>query len=193
MSNENQKRFGLLDRSVEVEPIGVIYNVMSEDIETFLFNYFKDVRKIDGVAAIRISVVRDGTSRPEVKVYAMFHMNSVDVVSNLQNVPEPLRRKMDSGNYRVSDKLKNALYAVAKEFKIGTHTGERIVYSECNIFKILGLMFAVDNRAHSISIPEVVKLKKNKSILTVIKTNKFFSKDDDGTDKYSSIVNNLDN
>jgi len=193
MSNGEQKKIGLLDRSVEVEPIGVIYNVMSEDIENFLFNYFRDLRKIDGVAAIRAVATRDGSAKPEMKVYAMFHMNSADVDSELKNVPEQLRRKMDSGNYRVSDKLKNALYSVTKEFKIGSDVRERIVYSECNIFKVLGLMFAVDNRIHAISIPEVVKLKKNKSILTVIKTNKFFSKDDDANDKYSSIVNNIDN
>ena len=116
--NASQKGFGLLDRSVPIEAIGVIYNVLSDDIESFLFNYLKDIKKIDGVAAIRTRVIRDGSAKPELKVYAMFHMDSSDITSNLADVPKQLRRKMDGENYRVSEKLRNKKNSTLNESEL---------------------------------------------------------------------------
>jgi hypothetical protein len=99
---------------------------------------------------------------------------------------------MDEGSYRVSDKLKNALYPICKEFKVGVHP-DRLLYVKCDIFKALGLMFAADPKIHTISIPEVVKLKKKNAIITVIKTNKFIDKEDAGSyDKFHDIIDRIE-
>jgi len=191
--NQNQgKKFGLLDRNADIEPIGVVYNVTGAAIEEFVYNYLTRLKEIDGVAAVRAHVIRDGSQRPEVTLYVFLQSNSKDVASNMGNIPDHIKKKMDEGSYRASEKLKKAMYPLCKELKIGVHP-ERLLYVKCDVFKTLGIMFAADPKVHSITIPEVVKLKKKNSIITVVKTNKFIDKEDASSfDKFSQIIERME-
>ena len=188
MTNQIQNK--LFQTTVDIDPVAVVYNVQNEDIENFVFNYLSNARNIDGVAAVRVHVVRDGNKNPEVSLYLFLDMNSNDVFSNLKNVPEHLRSKMDVGGFRASEKLFNALKPIVKDFKLSADPKEKLVYTKLDIFKVLGLMLAAERGKHNIVISEVVKLKKKRSILTVIKSNKFIDKDDASFDKFASIIEN---
>lgn len=188
MTNQIQNK--LFQTTVDIDPVAVVYNVQNEDIENFVFNYLSNARNIDGVVAVRVHVVRDGNKNPEVSLYLFLDMNSNDVFSNLKNVPEHLRSKMDVGGFRASEKLFNALKPIVKDFKLSADPKEKLVYTKLDIFKVLGLMLAAERGKHNIVISEVVKLKKKRSILTVIKSNKFIDKDDASFDKFASIIEN---
>lgn len=188
MTNQIQNK--LFQTTVDIDPVAVVYNVQNEDIENFVFNYLSNARNIDGVAAVRVHVVRDGNKNPEVSLYLFLDMNSNDVFSSLKNVPEHLRSKMDVGGFRASEKLFNALKPIVKDFKLSADPKEKLVYIKLDIFKVLGLMLAAERGKHNIVISEVVKLKKKRSILTVIKSNKFIDKDDASFDKFASIIEN---
>ena len=188
MANQTQNK--LFETTVDIDPVAVVYNVQNDDIENFVYNYLTSARNIDGVAAVRVHVVRDGNKNPEVSLYLFMDMNSNDVFSNLKNVPEHLRSKMDIGGFRASEKLFNALKPIVKDFKLSADPKEKLVYTKLDIFKVLGLMLAAERGKHNIVISEVVKLKKKRSILTVIKSNKFIDKDEASFDKYASIIEN---
>lgn len=186
MANQTQNK--LFETTVDIDPVAVVYNVQNDDIENFVYNYLTNARNIDGVAAVRVHVVRDGNKNPEVSLYLFLDMSSSDVFSNLKNVPEHLRNKMDVGGFRASEKLFNALKPIVKDFKLSADPKEKLVYTKLDIFKVLGLMLAADRSKHYIVISEVVKLKKKRSILTVVKSNKFIDKDEASFDKFASII-----
>jgi hypothetical protein len=186
MTNQIQNK--LFETTVDIDPVAVVYNVQNDDIENFVYNYLTNARNIDGVAAVRVHVVRDGNKNPEVSLYLFLDMSSSDVFSNLKNVPEHLRNKMDVGGFRASEKLFNALKPIVKDFKLSADPKEKLVYTKLDIFKVLGLMLAAERGKHNIVVSEVVKLKKKRSILTVIKSNKFIDKDEASFDKYASII-----
>ena len=188
MANQTQNK--LFETTVDIDPVAVVYNVQNDDIENFVYNYLTSARNIDGVAAVRVHVVRDGNKNPEVSLYLFLDMSSSDVFSNLKNVPEHLRNKLDVGGFRASEKLFNALKPIVKDFKLSADPKEKLVYTKLDIFKVLGLMLAAERGKHNIVISEVVKLKKKRSILTVIKSNKFIDKDEASFDKYASIIEN---
>lgn len=188
MTNQIQNK--LFQTTTDIDPVAVVYNVQNEDIENFVFNYLSNARNIDGVAAVRVHVVRDGNKNPEVSLYLFLDMNSNDVFSNLKNIPEHLRSKMDVGGFRASEKLFNALKPIVKDFKLSADPKEKLVYIKLDIFKVLGLMLAAERGKHNVVVSEVVKLKKKRSILTVIKSNKFIDKDDASFDKFASIIEN---
>lgn len=186
MANQTQNK--LFETTVDIDPVAVVYNVQNDDIENFVYNYLTNARNIDGVAAVRVHVIRDGNKNPEVSLYLFLDMSSSDVFSNLKNVPEHLRNKMDVGGFRASEKLFNALKPIVKDFKLSADPKEKLVYTKLDIFKVLGLMLAADRSKHYIVISEVVKLKKKRSILTVVKSNKFIDKDEASFDKFASII-----
>lgn len=186
MANLQNKLF---ETTVDIDPVAVVFNIQNEDIEKFVYEYLVKARKISGVAAVRVHVVRDGNKNPEVSLYLFLNMDSDDVISNLKSIPEHLRKKMDIGGFRASEKLFNALKPIVKEFKLSADPKEKLVYTKLDIFKVLGLMLSADRAKHNIVISEVVKLKKKRSVLTVIKSNKFIDTDDaNNFDKFSSII-----
>lgn len=190
MANQNQKHENsIMDTAVSIDPVAVIYNIENDVVENFVYNYLNDIKGIDGVAAVRLNVVRDGNRNPQLSLYAFLHNNSKDVFTNMKNVPEHLRRKMDMGGYRAGDKLNKALSPIIRENKIYSDGRNKVVYVKLDVFKVFGLMLAADRRAHYLTVSEVMKLKKSRSITTVIKSNKFIDKnDDDSFDRYSNII-----
>jgi hypothetical protein len=192
-NNYERRQLQLLDKNVEIDPVGVVYNVTGTAIEDFVYNYLTDVKKIDGVSAIRVHVNRDGNQRPEISLYVFISMNSEDVASNLSKIPDLIKAKMDESVYRPSKKLESALWSLTREPKIGVHSQERLLYVKCNVFKALGIMFGVDPRVHELRILEVIKAKKKNSIITVLKKDKFIDRDDAASfDKYQDMIDNIE-
>lgn len=186
---EREKPVNLLDKNVEIDPVGIVYNITGSAIEDFIYSYLVGTRKIEGVSAVRTSVIHDGSTSPKMALYVFINLNSNDVISGMRGIPRQIANKMDEGNYRVSEKLKNAIMPLCREFRVYTNTREGVIYFICDIFKAIGLMFAVNPRIHSLSIPEIIRLKKKNSIITVIKTLKYLDRDDSGTyDKYQDII-----
>jgi hypothetical protein len=186
------KQNDLLSTSVDVEPVAVVYNLENTEIENFVVNYLNS-RGIDRVSASRLHVLREGNARPEASLYVFLSLDSADVMTDMKNVPEHLRHKMDVGGFRASDKLFNAVKPIVGEFKVHAQPREKVVYIKLNLFRTLGLMLAADSRKHQLVISEVSKLKKKTAVFTVIKSTKFIDKDSSaGYDRFSSIIADIE-
>ena len=70
-------------------------------------------------------------------------------------------------------------------------TKERYVIIKCDVFKVLALMFKADPRVHTLSIPEVAKIKGD-CIFTLIKGSKFVGEPEKGGDKFARLISDLD-
>lgn len=185
-NNQNQK--SILETAVNIEPVAVVYNIENDAIENFVYNYLSNIKGVEGVSAVRLNVVRDGNRNPQLSLYAFFDQRSNDIFSNVNKVPEHLRRKMDLGGFRASDKLHKALLPIIREFKLISDGKERLVYTRLDVFKVLGLMLAADHRKHYLTVSEVMKMKKGRSVSTVIKSNKFVDKSDNEFDRFTNII-----
>lgn len=181
----------LLKTNVDVEPVAVVFNLSASVIENTIYNYFQKAG-INGTAAVRVQARKAGMN-PEVLVYAFFNKDSEDVISNLRDVPAHLRNKMSNNVYRSSEKLYNTLRAVAKDGNLAIKDG--LVYARLDIFKCLAIVLDCNPNVHTITVNEVLQLKKDKNngcILSVIKALRYTGGAAPSTDKYSRLIDSLD-
>jgi hypothetical protein len=189
MANNQQQQKSILDTAVNIDPVAVVYNIENDAVENFAFNYLSSIKGIKGVAATRLNVIRDGNRNPQLSLYAFFDQRSEDIFSQVQNVPEHLRRKLDIGGFRASKKLHDALLPVVRDYKLVSDGREKLVFVRLDVFKVLGLMLASDHRRHNLVISEVIKLKKNRSVFTAIKSAKHVDKGGDNEfDRFTNII-----
>ena len=175
----------LLEKSVNAEPVGVIYNFKTSLVDEWVYNVLTNKFKIDGIDTVKTSVTRGGKT-PEIAVYVFIKPQSANLKSNTHRIPEHIRKKMEEGVYTADNNLKSALMPLCDKFKLGTTKG--LVFCKLNIFKVLGAMVAVNPREHTISILEINKMKKD-SIITVLKSMKFVHENNGGDgDKYLSLI-----
>lgn len=192
-NNANRPRPGLLDRTVDIEPIGVIYNVPGSAVQDFITDYLTKVKGINGIETVRVAVKREGIQRPEVSLYVIIDPDSEEIISNLGNVPSHLKKKMDEAQYKISDKLKNALYPITRDFKLFYYAPEKLLYIKADIFKALGLMFKSDPTRFDLTIAKVEKLKKKDCVLSVVKEVKFIDNDDGNFgDRFDTMISRIE-
>jgi len=188
-----KKSNNLLETNVEIDPVGVVYNITGSAVEEFLYSYLVDTCKIDRVSGVRTNVVRDGSARPEMSLYVFIDDKSRDVNTGMHKISSALASRMEEGNYQISPELKEAMQPICRDFKINSNPREHVIYFKCSIFKVIGIMFAVDPRSQAITISEIARIKKRDSILTVIKTNKFLDREDSGgLDKLQNIISRIE-
>ncbi len=178
----------LLDKAINVEPVGVVYNFKGNAIDEWVYNLLTNKFNIDGVEVVKTNVTRVGKN-PEVVVYVFIRPSSRNVKSNIARIPEHLRKRMDEGVYTADDHLRKALLPLCDKFKLGTTRG--LVFCKLDIFKVLGAMLAVNPKQQTINILDINRMKKD-SVLTVMKSIKFVDENHDSSDKYSNIINQLE-
>lgn len=196
-ANKNQtqsqnRNTGLLNTSVDIDPVAVIYNVTNDIVEQFVYEYLHDAKGIEGVIGVRSSLVRSG-QRPEISIYVFLRMDSKDVSSQMQNVPKILRNKMDVGGYRASDRLFDAMKALVgrNQFRVGVKGNT--VYIKIDIFRALGMVLGANPNRQQITINEVQPLKKKRFVMSVVKSNKFLDKaDTGGGDRLHDIIDSIE-
>lgn len=175
--------------TVKIDPVGVIYNVQKDDIESFVDNYLRNIKGIDTIG-VRAGAPRTGNRTPEVVVYAFFDQRSKDVVSKGGNIDSRLRDKIDFGGYHPTKQLADALKPLAKDYRLETR--DRMVYVKLNVFRVLGLMLGANPQTHQLQVTEVMKLKHRGFIATVFKMDKFIGRDESSTDRLSSIIDRVE-
>lgn len=194
MNNQAKHKNSLLETTIPVDPVAVIYNLENSDIEQFVYNYLAKTCGIDRVVAVRAHVSRTGTQRPDASLYAFISMDSNDVQTNIKNVASHLRDRIDIGGYRASNKLFDALRPIVSDMKIHAQSRERVVFIKLNLFDTIGLMLAADRNAHRIIINEIAKIKKDRFVFSVIKSNTFIEKESPSAnyDKFQNIISQFE-
>lgn len=155
----------LLNKAIDINPIGLIYSITATDCEEFLSSLFKK----QGVEAYCKVAVSGNEKRPEVMCGVFINKNSnhIKTNNNNNNVADFLKKKMDSGLYYPDQQLSQLLKPLTKEVKL--HLQGNQVVCLLDIFRVLGLMLMVDPRKHSINITEAKRIK-SESVMIVWKT-----------------------
>lgn len=186
---QNQQ-VSLTTTAVAIDPVAVVYNVFSSDIERFVEKYLEK-KSIAGVVGVRSRVVRDGNQRPEVELFAFFEMNSPEILTGMKDIAPHLRDMVETGGFRGTDTLNRALRPiVSNDVKFIPKSSQRVVYVKLNEFRVLGMMLAADPRFHNIAITDVRSIKKKQSMWTVFKSNRFVDREDTGGDRLLNILEN---
>lgn len=160
-----QNKNDLLNKAVDLDPIGLIYSITASETEDFLTNLFAK-QGIDCYVKVAVS---GNEKRPEVMAGVFINKNSKHIRSNSSNnnVADFLKKKMDSGLYYPDQQLSQLLKPLTKEVKL--HIQGNQVVCLLDIFRVLGLMLMVDPRKHSINITEAKRIK-SESVMIVWKT-----------------------
>ena len=139
MSYQNQKhqntnnKVDLLEKNVDLNPVGVIYNLTGTMVENFVEDYLTS-KGVDGISNVKVLLRNEGRNTSTVAAYLFINRNSKGIVSNERQVPPMLKGKLDKVNVKLSDELKQILVPIAgHEFKAGkAERGEYFV--KLNIF-----------------------------------------------------------
>lgn len=183
----------LLSRNVDIEPVAVVYNVMGQTVTEFTEDYLTRKQGIEGIAAVRTKVVRDGSTNPIVNVYVFINLNSPELSSSNGDMIDALKEKMADNSYQYSAKLKNALWSISKDISPSVSVKDGVLIIKADIFKIFGLMFDAHPRNFEIGMLEVMKLKKQNSAITVMKKTRFVGSEDVVTnDRFDNMILRFD-
>jgi len=174
----------LLNKSVDVDPIGVIYSITASDVEQYLFNLLSN-QGIDGVQFVKC-VVNGNQNRPEVQVGIFMNKHSKNIRSNSRNndIADFLKKQLDSGLYYPDEALSKILKPLTQEVKLQLQGNQVICLLD--IFRVLGLMLLANPRVHNINIAEASRVKKE-SVMIVYKT----IKQNNGFDNNDSAAKTL--
>lgn len=174
MSNNNNAKYSILERTVDIEPTGVIYSIKGSNIEEFVEEYLAK-KNVNGVSEVKVHVKAEGKNRPEVAIYLFMNQDSKFISSEMNNVPPMLRNKVDNKvNMKLTDDFRKILYPLCgNEIKSGK-AENREYYVKLDIFRAVGLMFAVNPNRHNLVISDVKVIPGARDcVISVVKNEVF--------------------
>lgn len=189
--NTNPKTSSILDTAVNIEPIGVMFNLKGSDISDFVANYLEK-QGVTGLTDVRTLVTREGQSRPEAVLYVFVDQSSPFVISKMDKIPAILKNKVDKVDIGLSGDFKRILTPLCgNEINSGKTEG-RECYVKLDIFRALGLMLSADIRRHRITVADAKQISGGRDcILSVIKQESF-NQAIDPSDKRGRQIENLE-
>ena len=192
MSNEN-KKYDVMDKVVDVEPTGVIYSLKGSTIEEFTLEYLTR-RNITGVSDVKVRVRSEGRNRPEVVIYVFMDQNSKFISSDMNNVPAMLRNKVDGkGNMRITDEFRQVLVPLCGNDINSGKVENREYFIKLDIFRVIGMMFAASPNYHNLVISDAMAYPDGRdSIISVIKTMKSSGYVGNKGDKRTHQIDNIE-
>lgn len=186
--HNQQKSFKLTESLVDVEPVGVVYNLTSKIVEDFTMNYLANTKHIDGVDGCRVVMEKGQAGTDVISVYLFINQRSNDVNSKEYKVNSIIREKISNSTYTTSQNLQSALGRICRDSRLIAGKGRGLLVAKGDIFKILAMMLAVDPYRHEIQIMEMARTGKG-VILTAIKKERV--SEGEGKDKYMDIINRI--
>ena len=192
MANQNERRqLKLTETLVDVQPVGVVFNITKQTIEDFVYGYLANTKGIDKFETVRATVRKTPQYGWVIDVYAFISPNSSDVQSKSMQVESIITQHMDSTGFKSSKRLQEALSKISKDTRLmKTGKGNSPLAVKLDTYKILCLMLALDPYRHDLIIPEVKTVKKNGFVATVIKQEQF-PKSEGTNDKYEEFMRRL--
>lgn len=189
MANQKERRqLKLTDTLVDVQPVGVVYNITRQTIEDFVFDYLSNTKGIDKMDTVRADVRKTQVGWV-IEIYGFILPSSSHVTSKSMQVQSIITQHMDSSSFKSSRQLQDALAKISKDtrlIKVGKGNNASLAF-KLDTYKVLSLMLALDPYKHELNIPEVKPIKKGGFVATVIKQ-ETFPKSEDSNDKYAEFM-----
>lgn len=176
MANQNNfKKANIMDKNVDIEPSGVIYNIRTSAISEFVEDFLTK-KGVDGISLVGVNVdepAKHGSS-PYVSAYLFLNQSSKHIISDINNIPQMLRNKVDKINIRLSDDIKQILYPLCgTDIRSGKVDDNGEFFIQLNIFRVIGLMFAANPNQHKLVISDAKCIPNARdAIISVIKYEK---------------------
>lgn len=192
MSN-TEKKYSILDRTVDIEPSGVIYSIKGSSIEEFVETYLAN-KNVDGVSEVKVRVRSEGRNRPEVAIYLFMNQDSKSISSEMNNVPPMLRNKVDSKvNMKLTEEFRKILYPLCgNDIKSGK-AENREYYVKLDIFRAVGIMFAVNPNRHDLVISDAKVIPGGRDcVISVVKNERFSGFGGNGGDSRARQIDYLE-
>lgn len=193
----NKREYDILNSNVDIEPVGVVWNLKKTDIEAFISEYFAN-RGVGDNTTVQVHVKSEGKARPSVTIYAFVPQGSDLIQTTVTEMPELIRNKVDNDIEPViSDSFKKILQPLCgNNIRVGKVPGRRMFFVQLNIFYSIGLMLKAVPDQHKLIITEAKTIPNSRdAVISVIKQNApNFGKgrhNNGGTD-YESIMDRLD-
>lgn len=192
VKNEN-KKYTILDRVVDVEPSGVIYTIKGSTVEEFVEEYLSR-KGVDGVSEVKVHVRSEGRNRPDIALYLFMDQNSKYITSQMSNVPPMLRNKVDTKvNMSLSDNFRQILYPLCGNNIQSGKAENREYYVKLDIFRAVGMMFAVNASRHALVISDVKSIPGGRDcVISVIKNETFSGFSSGNADNYSRQIDYIE-
>ena len=195
MSNEvKNKKYSILDRTVDIEPTGVIYSIKGSNIEEYVEEYLRR-KNVDGVSEVKVHVRSEGKTHPEVALYLFMDERSNCISSHMNNVPAMLKDKIDNKiNMKLSDNFKQILFPLCGNEIQSGKAQNREYYIKMDIFRAVGLMFSANPSRHSLVISDAKTIPGGRDcIISVVKNESYngFSGGNNG-DNYARQIEYLE-
>jgi hypothetical protein len=189
--NNTAKTSSILDTAVNIEPIGVMFNIKGSDISDFVANYLES-KGVTGLTDVRAVVTREGQTRPEVVLYVFVDQSSPFVVSKMDKIPPILKNKVDKIDIGLSPEFKKILTPLTgPEINSGKTEG-RECFVKLDIFRALGLMLAADFRHHRIIVTDGKQISNGRDCIISVIKQESFNQYVDPSDKRGRQIENLE-
>lgn len=187
-ARNERRQLKLTDALVDVQPVGIVYNLTKQVIEDFVYNYLANTKGIDKFEAVRADVRKTPQFGLVIDVFGFISPSSSHVISKSMRVESIIKEQMDSSSFKTSSELQAALSKVAKDTRLlRTGKGNPLAV-RLDTYKILSLMLAVDPYKHELAITEVKQMKRGNFVATVVKQETYPKSEERGGDKYSDLV-----
>ena len=195
MSNEmKNKKYSILDRTVDIEPTGVIYSIKGSTVEEYVEEYLRR-KNVDGISEVKVHVRSEGKSHPEVALYLFMDEKSNCISSHMNNVPAMLKDKIESKvNMKMTDNFKQILFPLCGNEIQSGKAQNREYYIKMDIFRAVGMMFSATPNRHSLVISDAKTIPGGRDcIISVVKNESYsgFSGGNSG-DNYARQIDYLE-
>jgi len=190
-ANNNMGGNNILDKTIDINPVGVIYNLTSEIIEDYVEQYLAS-KGVDNISRVKLMVRNEGKTSPYVALYLFLNKNSSAIVSNINSIPPVLRDKIDKVSVSMSDEFKKVVTPLTgNDIESGRAEGADY-YVKLNIFRAIGMMLSADPRKHNLVITDAKRLPRGNSVISVLKGTNYNYGGSSDNDKYSRQVDSLE-
>lgn len=190
---KNQTTSTILERTVGIEPTGVIYTVKGSDIEAYAESYLQ-AKQVSGVSEVKVRVRNEGRTHPEVAIYLFMAANSNLFESQKVNIAPMLRDKIEQSlsSTKIDDNFKKILFPLCGNEIHSGKAQNKEFWVKLDIFRVCGMMFSVDPRRHDLVISEAKTITGRDSILSVIKYESFTNIRSNNGDDYARQIDMIE-
>lgn len=192
MGNENSTTQKLLEKTVNIDPMAVMYRFDIQRVEEYVENYLVN-KGVDGIKAVAAAVKAKGSRNPMFSIIILLDPHS-SMIDTKTNIPANLQLKVDNASIKLSDSFKQILYGMSGDnYKFGRYN-DKICYVEITRpFRVLGMMFMAKSGEATINLTELNQTDTS-TIITVTKAIVYpTGKKNKGDINYSRIVSELAN